>query len=85
MSVRRIAGQVLDRNGAPVTGAVVSVEEGTAPTPEIGIVSGADGRFGIALPEGAFRIAAGTDDGRRGTAEVEVGPDRPGSIEVIVK
>jgi hypothetical protein len=64
---------------------VVSVEEGTAPTPEIGIVTGPDGRFGVALAEGVFRVAAVTTDGRRGVADIRIGGDVPGDIAVIVE
>lgn len=51
--------------------ALVTVEWGTAPTPEIGIVTGADGRFSVSLPEGRFRMAAYGPDESRGGADAD--------------
>lgn len=69
---RQIDGQVVDANGAGVPGAIVAVEWGTAPTPEIGIRADAAGRFQIALPPGEFRIMARAADQRQGSCECAV-------------
>ena len=66
------AGRVLDATGQPVAGAVVAVVSGTAPTPEIGIRTGADGRFRVALPAGKFRLQAHAA-GQAGEVEVQGG------------
>jgi hypothetical protein len=70
-ATRRI-GRVLDANGQPVEGAIVAIVSGTAPTPEIGIRTGPQGRFMVALPAGTFQLQARADFGVGG-AEVEGG------------
>lgn len=52
---------MVDGHGDGVAGALVMVVRGTAPTPEIGIVTDAAGGFAIALPEGRFTIRAVKD------------------------
>lgn len=74
------AGRVLDASGRPVAGAVVAVVSGTAPTPEIGIRSGADGRFTVALPAGKFRLQAHAG-GQAGAVEVE----GDGGEEIVIQ
>jgi hypothetical protein len=69
--VRRV-GKVVDADGQPVVGALVAVVSGTAPTPEIGIRSGAEGRFVVALPAGTFTLEA-REGIRTGRVEVEGG------------
>lgn len=64
-------GRVIDREQEPVTGALVAVEWGTAPTPEIAIETDEEGRFRIVLPEGRFRIGAHGPDDSAGTFETE--------------
>jgi hypothetical protein len=61
----------VDAQRRPVSNAFVVVEEGTAPTPEIGIVTGEEGQFWLALPEGRFRVAARTEDGEFGWCELD--------------
>ena len=63
-------------DGKPVAGAIVAVAWGTAPTPEIGIVTGDDGGFMVALPPGRFRLQANAE-GKSGQAEVEVDGEPP--------
>lgn len=60
---------VVDARGTPVAGALVTVEHGTAAVPERAIVTGADGRCRVALPNGRFRLAA-FHEGREGRVEV---------------
>lgn len=69
MSTRR--GRVVDADGAPVAEAIVTVEWGTAPTPEIALISGPEGEFSLGLPEGRFRVRAIAPDERRGVAEID--------------
>lgn len=63
-------GIVVDSDENPVEGAYVTVEWGTAPTPEITRVTGETGRFRLLLPRGRFRVAAKTPDGRGGVCEI---------------
>lgn len=79
-SAQRLIGRVTDENGAGVPDAIIAVERGTTPTPELAIVSGPDGTFTIALPDGSFRIGARTRDGRTGATEVSV----PGTTHVTL-
>lgn len=65
-------GRVVDEDGQPVAGALVAVEWGTAPTPEIGVVTSSDGSFGLALPAGRYRVGATDRAGRTGVVELEV-------------
>ncbi len=56
-------GRVLWEDGTPVSGAIVVVASGTAPTPEIGIRANAHGEFRVALPTGTYQIEAKAPDG----------------------
>jgi hypothetical protein len=67
---------VVDADGRPAAGAIVSVVWGTAATPEIGIVADQDGRFRVALPPGRFRLQANAG-GEGGTTEVEIAGSAP--------
>jgi hypothetical protein len=78
---RRI--RVVDRERAPVPGALVSVSAGTAPVPEIALVTDAAGVVVFPLPEGRFRIAAHASDGRSGQAEIDTA--KPGGQEVLIE
>lgn len=72
MASARAKVQVHDTSGRPVAGAVVTVEDGTAPFPELAFVSNGDGRVSLALPAGRFAIAVvDPDSGRRGSASVD--------------
>lgn len=61
---------------------MVMVVWGTAPTPEIAIVTDDDGRFRVALPPGRFRLEAHAG-GARGDIEVEVAGSAP-EIAIVV-
>ena len=82
METRIRQGIVRDADGRPVAEALVVVESGSAPTPEIGIVADAEGRFRLALPDGSFRVGARGPDGAYGWCEVEGGDEGPVTIEV---
>jgi hypothetical protein len=73
---------VLDAADRPVAEAFVSVIEGTAPVPEIALVTEADGSFQIGLPPGRFRLRATTADGRSGDVEVSGESDEEMRIRV---
>jgi hypothetical protein len=64
-------GRVVDAHREPIPAALVSVEWGTAPTPDIARLTNEAGEFQVALPPGHFRIVAVTEDGRSGQIEVE--------------
>jgi hypothetical protein len=76
--------RVLDALGNPVAGAFVTVVSGTAPTPEITLLTNAEGRARLGLPPGTFTIRAQSPEGRKGTAEV-VGGESPDEIEIRLK
>lgn len=73
---------MLDAADRPVAEAFVSVIEGTAPVPEIALVTEADGSFQIGLPPGRFRLRATTADGRSGDVEVSGESDEEMRIRV---
>jgi hypothetical protein len=66
-------GRVVDAQGRPVPGALVSVVWGTAPTPEIGRRTNEDGAFQMGLPPGRFRVRADGPGGAAGQVEVDGG------------
>ena len=63
---------VVDEKGRPVTGAFVTVEWGTAATPEITLLTNAEGRAHLGVPHGRFLIRAAVPGGSEGTSEVDV-------------
>lgn len=72
LNARRLReGRVIDAAGNPVSGALVSVVWGTAPTPEIGRRTNESGAFHVGLPQGRFRVQAVAPSGGSGTAEVD--------------
>ena len=71
----RIHGLVVSESGSPIAGASILIESGTAPTPDIGILSGDDGAFVLALPPGKFQLLARLLDGRSGRATVDTTRD----------
>lgn len=66
--------RVLDGLGNPVAGAFVTVISGTAPTPEITLLTNAEGRARLGLPPGTFTLQAQSPDGTKVTAEATGGP-----------
>lgn len=73
--------RVLDAGGSPVAGAFVTVVSGSAPTPEITLLTNAEGRARLGLPPGTFTIQAQTPEGSKGTAEA-TGGESPEEIEI---
>jgi len=78
-------GRVARADGRPAGGALVWVESGSAPTPEIAIRADGAGRFRIALPSGRFRLRARAPDGAEGKATLEVDDDSEAELLVIVE
>jgi hypothetical protein len=66
-------GRVVDAAGEPVSGALVAVVWGTAPTPEIARRTDDAGAFQVGFPPGRFRVQATTPSGGTGELEVEGG------------
>lgn len=64
--------EVVDETGAPFAGAIVVVERGTAPYPEIARKTGAQGTLKYALPDGEFELVAHAGDGRTGRGKLTV-------------
>lgn len=76
-------GRVVDGRGEPVADALVTIESGTAPTPEITLITDEAGNFRLGLPDGRFRIRATAPGGETGTAETDGGPaDEPILVRV---
>lgn len=66
-------GIVVDAQGTPVEGALVSVAESEGPVPEIALRTGSDGRFRVPLPPGRALLRAYAPDGTAGSAEAQGG------------
>lgn len=76
-------GRVVDANGQPVAEAFVTVEWGTAPTPEITLITDDNGCFRLGLPPGRFRVRATAPDGASATTEVgSEADDKPIVVEL---
>lgn len=73
-------GRVVDASGRPVSGALVAVVWGTAPTRDIGRRTNDDGVFQVGLELGRYRIRA-VARGEVGEVEVEGGH----SGEIIIR
>ena len=83
MKWNRRFGTVVDAERTPVPGALVAVEWGTAPTPEIAIETEEEGRFTIALPdEGHYRLRATARDGATGLLEIDGADQQEINIEL---
>lgn len=67
----QIKGIVKDEQDVPVAGALVAVEEGTAPFPDMALYTDAEGHFTIDLPMGRFRLAAYSQDGGHGFVQCD--------------
>lgn len=81
--VRLCEGSVVDAEGAPVAEALVSVEWGTAPTPEIALLTGNDGSFRIALPVGGTYVLRGiSPGGNTGRTRIELSVSGPESVVI---
>jgi hypothetical protein len=75
-SIALVRGTVEDRQGLPVPGVLVTVESGSAPYPDTGILSDEKGYFNIYLPSGHFRLGAHSPCGDYGTAECDSDADK---------
>lgn len=64
--------EVQDESGAALEGAIVVVERGSAPYPEIARRTGKSGRLAFSLPDGEFELVARTADGRAGRGRLIV-------------
>lgn len=73
---------VRDSAGRPVAGAIVEVLHGTAPVPEVGRLTDAEGRLLMHLPLGRFRLRAVTAGGESGEADADGESDAVIDIEV---
>lgn len=72
MTVSRCRGRVVDADGVPVARARVTIVAASVPMPEIALLTGSNGDFELALPEGRFRLRAHGPRGEIGEAEVGV-------------
>jgi hypothetical protein len=80
-----IIGRVVDDRGAPVPNALVALPAGTAPVPEIALVSDAHGRFSLRLPPGQFTLSAHAEQGS-GQIDVETSTgSRPGEVVIVIR
>ena len=68
-----VQGRITARDGTPVAGAYVeprSLDRPRARIPDVGNVSGADGRYEWTLPAGAYEISVAAEGFRRVTKPV---------------
>lgn len=70
MKPKLVEGRVLDERGHPVAGAFVTIQAKDVPVPDIASVTGAKGRFQLALPKGSFSVLAVTRNGQSGEAKL---------------
>jgi hypothetical protein len=75
--VLKIRGLVEGEKGEIISGALVALEEGTAPFPDMALSTDTEGHFTIYLPIGHFRLAAYSQDGRHGTVEYDSSTNTP--------
>lgn len=66
-----VKGIVENGEGGLVHGALVAVEEGTSPFPDLALSTNAEGQFTIDLPVGRFRLTAHSQDGGYGTVDYD--------------
>jgi hypothetical protein len=72
MTVSRCRGRVVDADGVPVARARITIVAASVPMPEIALLTGSEGDFELALPQGRFRLRAHGPRGEVGEAEVGV-------------
>ena len=72
MTVSRCRGRVIDADGVPVARARITIVAASVPMPELALLTGSDGYFEVALPQGRFRLRAHGPRGEVGEAEVGV-------------
>jgi hypothetical protein len=70
--ITQVIGTVTDMDGNPLAEVGIGVTEGTAPTPEILILSGEDGKYTWSLPAGTFTLTARKDGYKELSQEVVV-------------
>jgi hypothetical protein len=70
MTERERRGQVLDDEGRPVPGALVTVVSGTVPVPELALIADHEGQVRLRLPDGRYRLRAIAATGQSGEGEV---------------
>jgi hypothetical protein len=59
--VTQVIGTITDTEGNPLSGAGIGVTSGTAPVPEILVLSGDNGKYIWKLPPGTFTLTARKD------------------------
>ena len=64
---------VVDTSGAPIGGALVTLDVTSRPVPEIALVSNAQGEVVMRLPPGRYCLVARASNGATGSQEVTVG------------
>ena len=67
----QVTGTVEDEEGGVVSRALVAIEEGTSPFPDMALSTDSEGHFTVFLPIGRFRFTAHSQDGKHGTVEYD--------------
>lgn len=81
-TARRIGGTVLDATGKPVAQARVYIAKAPAAVPDVAALTGADGRFTLAVARpGRYEIGCSTDARGSASVSVEVG-DGAANVEL---
>jgi hypothetical protein len=71
-AITQVIGTVTDMDGNLLAEVGIAVTEGTAPTPEILMLSGEDGKYTWPLPAGTFTLTARKDGYKELSQEVVV-------------
>jgi len=71
-AITEVVGTITDMDGNPLAEVGIAVTEGTAPTPEILMLSGEDGKYTWTLPAGTFILMARKDGYKELSQEVVV-------------
>ncbi len=70
--ITQVIGTVTDMDGNPLAEAGIAVDKGTAPFPEMLMLSGEDGKYVWSLPAGTFTLTARKDGYKDLSQEVVV-------------
>ena len=80
-----LSGVVVDAHGRPVRDARVALTAAPVDVPDIAVLTGEDGGFGIAVPvPGTYRLGAYVDSGH-GEETVEVEQGGAAGVRLVVR
>lgn len=81
-----ITGVVRDQSGQPLAEASIAFAAAPVPLPDVAILTGADGRFQVAVPApGRYAIVCTLPDGRGETRTIDVTSESEVSVTFDVR